>query len=81
LPVGNGHHRLLDFFIKSKNKCLEFDGDYWHHSEDKKMPHWWDSYRDEQIKNQGVSILHIRESDYNNSKEKVIDDCLRFIYE
>lgn len=81
LDVGHSY-RLLDFYIPSIKKCIEFDGEYWHNYKtgfrgNKER----DTLREQQIKKQKISILHIKERDYNDNKEKVIEECLRFIYE
>lgn len=68
---------LPDFFVKNKNKIIEFDGTYYHrnNSENKKR----EKFRDESIVNSGYEVLHIKECDYKNDKQKVIDKCLKFL--
>ncbi|MCP4762916.1 MAG: hypothetical protein GY870_14145 [archaeon] len=70
--------RFLDFYIPSIDKCIEFDGDYWHGKEGNKK-------RDEDRENEilsffpNMSILHIKECDYRKSPEKIIKRCMEFI--
>jgi uncharacterized protein YaeQ len=66
-----------DFFIKNKNKIIEFDGTYYHRntSENKKREY----LRDKDILDCGYELLHIKENDYRQNKEKVIQECIDFI--
>ena len=68
---------LPDFFVKNKNKIIEFDGTYYHRDnvENKKR----EKLRDESIINSGYEVLHIKESDYKNKKEYVINVCIDFL--
>lgn len=54
--VFNHQERILDyycdFFIKDKNLIIEIDGKYWHDKEKDKI-------RDEKIREEGFSIIHI----------------------
>ena len=73
------HLALLDFYVKDINKCIEFDGDYWHGEARGNQES--DRIREELIKENcdGIQILHIKERDYNKDKEKVVRECLNFI--
>lgn len=66
-----------DFFIKNKNKIIEFDGTYYHRNtpENKKR----EGIRDKNILDCGYELLHIKEYDYKQNKEKVIQECIDFI--
>lgn len=68
---------LPDFFVKNKNKIIEFDGTYYHRDnvENKKR----EKLRDESIINSGYEVLHIKESDYKNKKDDVINVCINFL--
>lgn len=72
--------RLLDFYIPELKKVIEFDGTYWH-GEVGRGNKEADKLRDEEIlKTEKVDeILHIKERDWNESPEKVIDECLEFL--
>jgi hypothetical protein len=83
LYIGNGKHRLLDFYIKSKNKCIEYNGEFFHYGEwaEKNGSKQREILREEDLKKHNINVLHIRERDYNNDKEGTVQQCLRFIYE
>lgn len=69
----------LDFFIKDINKCIEFDGDYWHG--EKRGNQEKDIKRTKEIEKMGIQVLHVLERDYNKTPELVLENCLRFINE
>jgi hypothetical protein len=81
LPLGNGKHRLLDFYIPSLKKCIEFDGHFWHEGEGSE----WsgnkerDILREQQIKDNDIEILHIKEMRYKNDPELTIQKCVEFL--
>ncbi len=70
---------MLDFYIKDINKCIEFDGDYWHGEARGNQES--DRIREELIKENciGIDILHVKERDYNKDKEKIIQECVEWI--
>lgn len=68
---------MPDFIDLSKNRIIEFDGDYWH-SEAKVNPAR-EKKRHEQIINAGFEIKYVREQDYKQDKERVIEECLQFL--
>jgi hypothetical protein len=70
----NKQMRMLDFYIKDLNICIEFDGEYWHNDED-------DYIREQEILevNPTMKILHIKEIDYYKNKENETQRCLDFI--
>ena len=66
-----------DFFIKNKNKIIEFDGTYYHRNipENKKR----DLSRDIIIKENGYEILHVNESEYKKEPNRIINNCFIFL--
>jgi len=81
----NNEYRLIldtcaiipDFFIKNKNRIIDFDGDYFHRKGSKAAK--GKKERDSAIKRNGYEILHIKEKDFKNNKEKTIQKCINFI--
>lgn len=70
--------KFLDFYIKDINKCIEFDGNYWHSipkiiKQDKKRE------KDILKVNPTLKILHIKEKDYINNKETILNKCIKFL--
>jgi len=74
--------RLLDFYIKDINKCIEFDGTYWHGRVGRGNKNR-DEIREKEIleTNPDMKILHIKEEDYKYNKEDVLNKCMKFINE
>lgn len=70
--------RSLDFYIPLINKCIEFDGTYWH-GEMGRGNKLRDKLRDLEIKEMGIEVFHIKEKDYKDNPEKVIQECLEFL--
>ena len=66
-----------DFFIKNKNKIIEFDGTYYHRNtpENKKRS----LLRDTIIKDNGYEVLHVNENEYKKEPIKIINDCFIFL--
>jgi hypothetical protein len=80
VPTKNSYRRL-DFFVKSINKCIEFDGAYWHDNINRRGT-MNDAKRDEQIvESIGCKILHIPEMTFYKEKQQVIDKCVAFLLE
>jgi len=79
----NGKHRMLDFYIPSLKKCIEFDGDYYHSEKFKKGNIERDRIRESEIKDtiSDIQILHVTEKSYRDDPNKVVQECLEFIYE
>lgn len=75
----DGIHRFfLDFYVKDNNKVIEFDGDYWHG--EKRGNQKRDREREEKLKQLGFNnIFHVKECDYRNDPEKILNDCIDFI--
>lgn len=72
--------RMLDFYIPEINKCIEFDGTYWH-GEMGRGNKMRDMLRDEEILKMGIKILHVKEDDYKKDPEKIVLECLEFLNE
>jgi len=72
-----GSYILPDFFIKNKNKIIEFDGTYYHRKTPENAKR--EANRDKMIIESGYKILHISEYDYKNKKDAVIKKCLDFL--
>jgi hypothetical protein len=68
---------FFDFFIKSKNLIIEFDGDYWHGEARGNQER--DKNRDEILKQEGFIVLHISERDYKSNPTHTLNKCLEFI--
>lgn len=62
----------VDF--KIGNKIIEFDGTYWHSKSSFK-----DKKRDEYLISKGYDVLRVKEENYKENKEKVIEQCINFI--
>jgi hypothetical protein len=80
--------------FKYKNKIIEFNGDMWHANPDifaeTDMPNpffkisakeiWaHDKIKNELAKNSGYEILIIWENDFLKNKEKIINNCIKFL--
>lgn len=68
---------LPDFFVKNKNKIIEFDATYYHRPTPENLLR--ESIRDTNIIESGYEVFHVSEFDYKNNKQKVIDKCLEFL--
>jgi len=68
---------LPDFFIKDIKKIIEFDGSYYHrnNTENKKR----ENKRDKEILDNGYKVYHVKEKDYKENPDKVLQDCLDFL--
>ena len=77
--VPDGIHRyFLDFYVKDNNKVIEFDGDYWH--SDKRGNKLRDFLREKELRHLGYkNILKVKEHDYRENPDKVVQQCLDFI--
>lgn len=80
----------LDIFVPELNKGIEFDGKYHHSFEGLKRSRksWPDQdilnyhkYKNEYFLSKNISIIHIKEEDWNLNKEACIKQCLDFLYE
>jgi hypothetical protein len=70
--------RRLDFYIHDTEKCIEFDGDYWHGQIGNVER---DRKRDEEIKEArpNIQILRIPEQDFKKHRIKTIEKCINFL--
>jgi len=59
----------VDFYDKDANLVIEYDGDYWH-SFEKQKKH--DESRDTILKNRGLNVVRIKESEYLKDRDSVI---------
>lgn len=76
----NGKAYFYDFCFKGKEfkKLIEFDGDYWHSKQEVKET--------EKVKNRlaqkySYDLLRVKEKDWVNNRNKVIEKCIEFILE
>jgi hypothetical protein len=72
---------LLPDFINIKNKkIIEFDGTYWHGKNIIKSPNRLrDEERDLILIENDYKVIHIKEKDYMDNKNKIIKECLEFL--
>lgn len=77
LRLIDGSLVLPDFICMDSKKIIEFDGDYWHSVQVANPSKEKD--RDYRILNSGYSLLHIREYDFKNDRQKVIEECLNYL--
>ena len=71
----------LDVYIPSLHKAIEFDGEYWHHSEwaiQKGKPQR-DQRKNQQCADAGIQLLRVRERDYLADPEAVKQQILEFL--
>lgn len=71
--------RKLDFYIKDINKCIEFDGTYWHGIVGKGNKSKELSRELEIIDSLGCDIFHVKEMDYCKSGDIIVKNCLNFL--
>jgi hypothetical protein len=71
--------RYLDFYITDVNKCIEFDGDYWHGQ--KRGNQERDKEREIEIRDSlmDIKIHHVKENDFRSNPQLVLEECLEFI--
>ena len=71
-------YRMLDFYIPSLNKCIEFNGTYWHGFPDSEKK---DLIREDDIKPvlKGVQFWYVDEQDYRDNPDEVMFDCMQFL--
>lgn len=68
---------LPDFIHFPSKKIIEFDGVYYHKNtpENKKR----ERQRDEDLKRNGYTVLHVNEKQYKNYPEQTLNKCLEFL--
>lgn len=90
---GDLHIFRYDFTIKSKNRIIEFNGDYWHcnplkYNEDYTHPIrkqtaayvWqWDDYKKRIANKFGYEVKVVWEKEYNDDPEGVVNSCMEFL--
>lgn len=83
---GSNHEKVIENFridFILGNKIIEFDGDYWHSDKNryaaKNTNKTRDEIRDSKLSELGYSILRIREHQYKQNPQKVIDECVCFL--
>ena len=76
----DGRHFFLDFLIKDNMKVIEFDGDYWHSERIDPNKKQKDAEREAFLIKHGYKIFHVKECNYRENKERVIEEVLNFIY-
>lgn len=71
---------LLDFYCPKTFSIIEFDGTYWHGAKRVQVN---DDKRDLKIQEAfpEVRILHVKEEDFLKTPERVIQNCVNFIYD
>lgn len=70
------HVFLLDFFDEENGLCIEYNGNYWHENEYRKI---YDKKRIKILSTYSIKVLTIWENDYNKFSEKQINKCLEFL--
>ena len=72
---------MLDFYIPSLNKWIEFDGDYWHG--EKRGNQERDKRREKLIFEAipGIQLKRVKERDYRKNPEKIVNECVEWILE
>jgi len=75
----NRFARFLDFYIPELETCIEFDEKHHDKEEAKKK----DIERENDIKRAipEIRILRVKKEDYLKDKNKVLNECLQFIYQ
>lgn len=71
--------KFIDFYIKELNLAIEFDGSYWHRNDTENSIKERDNAIKEKIPL--LEIYHIKEQDYINNKEYVINYIVSIIKE
>jgi len=77
----NNTNRFLDFYIPEINKCIEFDGDYWHDINTVGNVERDRIREEEVIETLNCKIFHVKERDYRENSIKVINECMEFLNE
>ena len=72
---------MLDFYIPSLNKWIEFDGEFWHNNK------FNDCNKDKQREKlifeaiPGIQLKRVKERDYRKNPEKIVNECVEWILE
>ena len=66
----------LDIYLPSLNLAIEFDGDYWHSTDEAKER---DERKNQLCEEKGIRLLRIKESDWDNNQEIVKNQIKEFV--
>lgn len=66
----------LDIWIPHRRKAIEFNGDFWHSSEESKLK---DATKVTQCKDKNIDILVIKECDWDNDNERMRQTIMEFL--
>lgn len=66
----------LDIFVPSLNKGIEYDGEYWHSSEESAIR---DSKKDREAREAGIQLLRISDSRYSSNPDEVEKEVLAWL--
>jgi hypothetical protein len=67
-----------DFLVEDSKKIIEFNGDYWH-SEKRPENLARDAVRHDELVNHGYTIFTVKECDYRQHPEEIINNCVSFL--
>lgn len=67
---------IINVDFKLGNNIIEFDGEYWHSRPEQIKK---DKERDEYLIKKGYNLLRVKERDYYKDKEKVVEQCIKFL--
>ncbi len=70
--INNKTAMFVDFNLKEK--IIEFDGEYWHLNREDN-----DNKRDEILRSRGFNVFHIKEKEYRNNPDSILEQCMRFL--
>jgi hypothetical protein len=72
------HNKTIqpDFIDIKNKKIIEFDGDYWH---GKEYSNEREQQRDRLIYDNGFEVIHVKEYQYKENPEKMINECLNYL--
>lgn len=69
----------LDIYVPSLKKAIEYDGDYWHSAKNPYYKPEKDRMKNKECKQAGISLLRIKECDFNRDKELCIKRVFAFL--
>jgi hypothetical protein len=67
----------LDIFVPSLNRAIEFNGEYWHLRNQKRIDA--DARKKKQCEQQNIDLLVVWFNEWAENKQMVIDKCLTFL--
>jgi len=74
--TNTGHYLELDIYLPDLNKAIEYNGIFWHSSDEVKIR---DKMKVDQCKNLGIDLLVINEHDYVGNEEKVKEEIRKWL--